>query len=132
MRTLGIGNLAIGFAAIVAVVPAALAQASGIPGPGKPAGTGSGTRVSAAVPIGRVSVGPEFANGEPIYVRRTTVRAGMTIVEVSTMPFPPVSPSNEKPPVVRSNGKAAALRSNGEPPGAEQLTGRPDDQPAGW
>jgi len=59
------------------------------------------------VPIGRVCVGPEVVDGEPIYVRRTTVSEGMTIVEVSTTPFMPVS--NE----------------------VAGLIGRPD-QPAGW
>ena len=145
MKTLRIGYLAIGLAAVVGVVPAALAQAPEVPGPGKSAGTGieaeerrtqqtpgSDPVVSVAVPMGRVSVGPEFVDGEPIFVRRTTVRAGMTIVEVSATPFPPVLASNEKSPVLRSNGQPAALRSNGEPPGVEQVTGRPDELPAGW
>ncbi len=131
MRTLRIGHLAIGLAAVVGVVPASLAQAPGVPGQGKAAGT-SDTVVYVAVPIGRVSVGPEFADGEPIYVRRTTVRAGMIIVEVSATPFPPVAPANEKPPVLGSNGQPAALRSNGEPRGVEQLAARPDQEPAGW
>src|ERR671912_1693834 len=73
MRTLRIGHLAIGLAAVVGVVPAALAQAPEVPGPGKSAGTGieaeerrtqqtpgSDPVVSVAVPMGRVSVGPEF------------------------------------------------------------------------
>ena len=91
---------------------------------GKSAGTGieaeerqthqrpaSNAGISLAVPIGRVSVGPEVVNGEPIYVRRMTVREGMTIVEVSTTPFMPVLASNEGPR------------------GVDKL--RPD-QPAGW
>lgn len=41
-------------------------------------------------------MGPEFGNGEPIYVRRTTVREGITIVEVSATPFMPVVRSNEE------------------------------------
>ena len=127
MRT---GQMAIGLAAVVAVVPASFAQAPRAPGPGKPAearieaeerqtsdamsdGPGSGARepkvVSVAVPIGKVSVGPEFVGGEPIHVRRTTIRAGMTIVEVSTTPFLPV-PSANGPPAV----------------------GRPEEQPASW
>ena len=69
---------------------------------------GSTTGISLEVPIGRVSVGPALG-GEPVYVRRTTVKEGMTIVEVSTTPFMPVLASNEGPPVV----------------------GR-SDQPAGW
>ena len=88
MRTLSIGHLAIGLAAVAAVVPAASAQEPGVPGAGKSAGT--------SVPIGTVRVGPEFVEGEPIYVRRTTVRPGMTIVEVSTTPFMPVLPSNQQ------------------------------------
>ena len=107
MRT---GYMAIGLAAVVSVVPASFAQAPEVPGHGKSAGTGieaeerqahqrpgSDTGVSVAVPIGRVSVGPEFVDGEPIYVRRIPVRAGMTIVEVSTTPFMPVLASNEEP-----------------------------------
>ncbi len=131
MRTSRIGRMAVGLAAVVGVVPAALAQAPEVPGPGKPAGT-SDTAVSVAVPIGRVSVGREFADGEPIYVRRTTVRAGMIIVEVSATPFPPVAPASEKPPVSRSNGGPAVLSSGGEPPGVEPSTGKPNDQPTGW
>lgn len=108
--------LALGLAALVSVVPASLAQ-----DPGKPAGTrteaedlqthqrpGSNAGISLAVPIGRISVDPEFLDGEPSYVRRTTVGAGITIVEVSTTPFMPVSGSNEGGTI-----------------------GRPD-QPAGW
>ena len=101
MRALSIGHMAIGLAAVAAVVPAASAQEPRVPSDGKSAGT--------SAPIGKVRVGPEFADGEPIYVRRTTVRAGMTIVEVSTTLFMPVLRSNEAPPGV----------------------GRPD-QPAGW
>ena len=92
MRTLSIGHLAIGLAAVAAVVPAASAQEPRVPGDGKSAGT--------SVPIVKVRVGPEFAEGEPIYVRRTTVRPGMTIVEVSTTPFMPDLASNEGPPGV--------------------------------
>jgi hypothetical protein len=88
MRTLSIGYIAIGLAVVVAVVPAASAQEPGVPGYGNSAGT--------PVPIDKVRVGPEFADGEPIYVRRTTVRPGMTIVEVSTTPFMPVLPSKQQ------------------------------------
>src|SRR5687768_7961778 len=83
MRT---GYMAIGLALVVAVVPASFAQAPKVVGHGKSAGTaieaeqrqaqqrlGSDTGISLAVPIGRVSVGPEVEDGEPIYVRRTTV-----------------------------------------------------------
>jgi hypothetical protein len=38
---------------------------------------------------------PVLLDGEPNYVRRTTVPPGMTIVEVSTTPFMPVLASNE-------------------------------------
>jgi hypothetical protein len=88
MRTLWIGYVAIGLAAVAAVVPAASAQQPGVPGAGKSART--------SVPIGKVRVGPEFVDGEPVYVRRTTVRAGMTIVEVSTTPFMPVLSSKDQ------------------------------------
>ena len=117
MRT---GYLAIGLAAVVGVVPASFAQDSRVLDHGKPAGTGieaeerqsqrpgSDTGVSVAVPIGRIWVGPEFVDGEPTYVRRMTVREGMTIVEVSTTPFMPVLP------------------------GANELIGRSNEQPASW
>jgi hypothetical protein len=123
MRT---AYLAIGLAAVVCVVPAAFAQDSRVLDHGKSAGTGieteerktqqrpgSNTGISLAVPIGRVRVGPESLDGEPVYVRRMTVREGMTIVEVSTTPFMPV------------------LRSNEELAGVNESIVRPD-QPASW
>lgn len=88
MRTLSIGYVAIGLAVVAAVVPAASAEEPRVPGDGKSAGT--------SAPIGEVRAGPEFVKGEPIYVRRTTVRPGMTIVEVSTTPFMPVLASKEQ------------------------------------
>ena len=100
-------HLAIGLAAVVGAVPAALAQDSRVPDPGNAAGIRSNTGISLAVPIGRVSVGPGFPNGEPIYVRRTTVGAGMTVVEVSTTPFMPVPTSNQKTAAVRSDQPAS-------------------------
>ena len=115
--------MAIGVAVFVNVVPAASAQDSRVPDDGKSAASGTeaeerqtqqtpgtNTGISLAVPIGRVSVGPQFVDGEPIYVRRTTGREGMTIVEVSTTPFMPVLASND---------------------GAPAAVARPD-QPAGW
>ena len=127
MRTLEIGYMAIGLAAVAGLVPASCAQDPQGLDQGKPAGTGIDAKerqtrdklpvglrsearkhmgVSVAVPIGRVWVDPELV-GEHSYVRRTTDK-GMTIVEVSTTPFMPVLASN----------------------GAE-LIARPD-QPAGW
>ena len=113
--------MAIGLAAVVSVVPAAFAQDSRVLDHCKSAGTGteaeerqthqrpgSNTGVFVAVPIGRVWVGPELLDGEPIYVRRLTASGGMLIVEVSTTPF--------------MEG----------PPGIDQVIGRPDEQPAGW
>ena len=107
--------VAIGLAVVVSGVPAAFAQDSRGSDQDKSAGTrqtrqspGSNKGISVAVPIGRVSVGPKSLDGEPIYVRRMTVRDGMTIVEVSTTPFTPVLASNEGAPGVRP------------------------DQPAGW
>jgi hypothetical protein len=118
--------LAIGVAIVAGGVPASFAQDSRVPDPGKPAGTGTEAKerqkhqglesnkgISLAVPIGKVSVGHGSLSGEPIYVRRSTVREGMTIVEVSTAPFMPVLASNEGPS------------------GGGQLVVRPD-QPAGW
>ena len=88
MRALSIGHMAIGLAGVAALVPAASAQQPRVPDNDKSAGT--------SVPIGEVRASPEFADGEPIYVRRTTVRPGMTIVEVSTTPFLPVLTSKEQ------------------------------------
>ena len=113
-------------AAVVAVAPAALARdarvldrcksaAAGIDAEERQTDqkAGSNAAVFVAVPIGRVCVGPESVDGEPSYVRRTTAKEGMTIVEVSTTPFMP------------------ALASNEGPSGGNSLIGRPD-QPAGW
>ena len=118
MRT---GYMAIGLAAVVSGVPASFAQDSRVLDHGKPAGTGieaeerqthqrpgSSTGISLEVPIGRVSVGPEFLDGEPVYARRMTVREGMTIVEVSTTPFMPVLLSNAEPPGVGRSDQPAS------------------------
>lgn len=105
-RRLWLASMAIGLA-VVGAVPASSAQTPRVPGPGKWAGTGieeerpadrkpgSDPGISVAVPIGRVSAGPDFADGEPIYVRRMTGKEGMTVVEVSTTPFMPVLSSNQ-------------------------------------
>ena len=102
--------IATGLAVVFSGVPASFAQDSRVSDQGKPAGTKvkakkrqthqglkSDSGISLAVPIGRVSVGHESLDGEPIYIRRSTVREGMTIVEVSTTPFMPVLASNEGP-----------------------------------
>jgi hypothetical protein len=127
MRTLWIGYMVIGLAVVVGVVPASFAQDSPVPDHGKPAGTGNeaeepqthedmsdGPRSKAwehmgafvAEPIGRFRVGPEFVDGESVYVLRTPVSQGVTTVEVSTTPF--------------------------EPSGVDGLIGNPDEHPAGW
>lgn len=103
-------SMAVGFAALVSEVPASLAQDSGVLDQGKLAGTRSNAGISIDVPIGKISVGAGSLEGEPIYVRRSTVREGITIVEVSTTPFVPVLSSGEQ---------------------VAQLVVRPD-QPAGW
>lgn len=98
--------IATSFAVVVGFVPASSAQNSQSVDHGKPTGTGKdaeerpdetsdgpgpGDRkpvgVQVAVPIGRVNVGPQFVDGQPIYVRRSTVGVGMTIVELSATPF---------------------------------------------
>jgi hypothetical protein len=105
MRTL---YMAIGLAALVGVVSASLAQAPRGSDRGKSArtgteadhrktrdelsdGPGSETEeysgVFLAVPIGKVSVGPEFVGGGPVFARRTTATKGITVVEISTTPF---------------------------------------------
>ena len=121
MRT---GSIAIGLAALVGAVSASSAQDSRVPVQGKPAGTGikaarqshqgfgGNTGITLDVPVGRVWVSPDSVAGEPIYVRRTTAGAGLTIVEVSTTPFIPVLASNEQP-----TGAGSTVRS---------------DQPASW
>jgi hypothetical protein len=102
------GHMAIGLAAVVGVVPASFAHDVRVLDHGKRAGTGSNTGISLVAPIGTVSVDPEFLDGEPVFVRRTTAGEGMTVVEVSTTPF--------------------MLEGS---PGAGGSMGRPD-QPASW
>ena len=119
--------LASGIAFIAAGVPASFAQDSRHVDHGKRAGTGTKAKapqtherldrskgIFLAVPIGRILVGPgpEVVGGEQVYVRRSTVRDGITIVEVSTTPFTPVLALNQGP-------------------GGTPITVRPD-QPAGW
>ena len=84
--------MAIGLAAVFGGVPASFAQDSRVLDRCKSAGTGieakerqahqglrSNMGISIVEPIGRVLVGPESVGGEPVYVRRTTVREGVTI-----------------------------------------------------
>lgn len=106
-------RMAIGLAAVAGVVPASSAQDSRVPDPGKSAGTGGNKGISVAVPMGKVTVGPKSLDGGPVYVRRSTVREGITIVEVSTTPFMPALLSKEE--------TAEVARSIVRP-----------DQPAGW
>ena len=106
---MGARHMAIGLAAVVCAVPASSAQSGGTGVKAEERRTQSKKGISLAVPIGKVSVGPKSLDGELVYVRRTTAKEGMIIVEVSTTPFMPVLASNEGPPVV----------------------GR-SDQPAGW
>lgn len=106
--------------AFVACVGPAFAQDARSWDHGKAAGTGveredrptqprfgNSSGISLAIPTGRVSVGPEFLDGEPIFVRRMTERDGMTIVEVSTTPFIPVLVSNEESRGVRPDQPAS-------------------------
>lgn len=125
----GARYVAIGLAALVALVPASFAQAPELPGHGKSAGAkaemqkrraprempaglsleaGEHMGVSVAEPIGKAWVGPERVEGEPSYVRRTKGKEGMLIVELSSTPF--------------AEG----------PPGMEQVIGRPEEHPASW
>jgi len=95
-------HMAIGLAMVASVVPASLAQDSGVLDHCTSAGTeidaeerqpdqraGSNTGVFVALPIGNVCVGPESVEGGYSYVRRTKVSEGMAIVEVSATPFVP-------------------------------------------
>ena len=112
-----LGYMTIGLA-VVSAAPASFAQDSRVLGHCKAAETGmeaeerqtpgSNMGVVVVVPIGRVCVGPEAVDGESSYVRRTTAKEGMTIVEVSATPFMPVLASD-----------------------VAELIARPD-QPAGW
>lgn len=113
-----IGHLAAGVVLTLSPAAGSFAQATGSGAIGSSASErqfGSGLRrdmgLFLAAPTGRVWVGPATAAGEPIYVRRTTAGAGITVVEVSTTPF--VTVANAAP------GPTAAS------------TLRPD-QPAGW
>ena len=112
--------MAIGLAAVVGGVPASFAQDSRALDQGNSAGTGieaeelqthqrlgSNTGVVVAVPIGKVWVDPDFLDGEPSYVRRTTDGKGITIVEVSTTPFMPVLSSSEAPLAVPTDQPAS-------------------------
>lgn len=121
-RHSGMGMLATGFTAVVALVPASSAGASPVLDclsaiAGVEAGEAetrqapnSNASILVDVPIGKICVGPDSVEGEPSYVRRTIAPGGMAIVEVSATPFMPELGSND---------------------GAGQLIARPD-QPASW
>ena len=115
--------MAIGIAIVVGDAPATFAQDSRAADQGKSAGSAktrqthqgldSSKGISLVVPIGKISVDHGSPGGEPVYVRRSTVREGMTIVEASTTPFMPALLSKEE--------TAEVARSIVRP-----------DQPAGW
>jgi hypothetical protein len=111
-----IGSFVIGLA--VALGVPASSQGPTVPGPEKPAGTGS-RGISVAVPTGKVFASPEV-RGEPVFVRRTTGTGGVTIVEISTTPFAPFAPL------------ASVARPDEASVTVEQVVGRPDTQPASW
>lgn len=112
----------VGLAVLAGAAPASLARAPRILGncDSAASGTGAGERqaqgpvsntgVFLAVPVGKVCVGPNAVEGEPAYVRRTTGKEGMAMVEVSATPFMPELPASGAP-------AGAILR---------------PDQPAGW
>lgn len=127
MRTLLTRYLLIGLAIVVGVVPVSFCQASQALDHDKPAETeddaeNGQTRdkpsdkatsrawehmgAFVAEPIGRFWVGPEFVDGEPVYILRTQDRQGITTVEASITPF--------------------------EPTGLDELIGNPEEHPAGW
>jgi hypothetical protein len=118
----------IGFTFVVGLVPAAFAQDSRVSDQGNSAGSVveaderqprydslDGLRVESQeyagvfveTPIGKVSVGPEFVDGAPVYVRRITATAGVTVVEISTLPFMLDLPSNELSAGVRPDQPAS-------------------------
>jgi len=116
-------SMAMGFAVAFGGVPASFAQDSSAADQGKSAGTAknrqthqgldSSKGISLVVPLGKISVDHGSPGGEQIYVRRSTGKEGVTIVEVSTTPFMPVLASNE--------GAQVSSLSVVKP-----------DQPAGW
>ena len=115
--------MAIAVAAVVGDARASFAQDSRVPDPGKHAGTAknrvthqgldSSKGISLVVPTGKISVDHGSPGGEQIYVRRSTGKEGVTMVEVSTTPFMPVLASNEGAQV----GSLSIVK---------------PDQPAGW
>lgn len=114
--------LAIGLAAVFAISPAGFAQEPRTLAESGSARSGDQAdqhqrrvrvepqehaSVFVEVPTGKVSVGPEFVDGAPVYERRTKPTAGIAIVEFSTAPLTfDLSPN-------------------------QQYTVRPD-QPTGW
>lgn len=115
--------MAIGVAVVVGGASASLAQDLGAADQGKSAGTARSRQthqgldgskgISLVVPSGKISVDHRSPGGEQIYVRRSTGKEGVTIVEVSTTPFMPVLASNDGVQV----SSLSVIR---------------PDQPAGW
>jgi hypothetical protein len=129
LRRLFIGCMAIGIAGAVSVAPASFAQEPRVVVQHKSAETGDDAEkrqaheeisnvdsskswahmgAFVAEPIGRFRVGPEFVDGDSVYVRRTPEGQRITTVEASTTPF------------------------MAESFGVDGLNGRPEEQPAGW
>lgn len=126
---LSIGYLAIGVAMVAYVVPAAFARDQQVLVHGTSAPTGNESDepqthqdvsdgqssktwehmgAYVAKPIGRFWVGPEFVEGETVYLNRTPVTPRTAIVEVSSTPY------------------------MNELTGVYELSGKADEQPAGW
>lgn len=124
-----IGYSAIGIACVVNVVTASFAQDPQIVVQGTSTTAGNGREepktyedmsedlrkktwvhmgAYVAEPIGRFKVGPQYVEGETVYVLRAPVAQRMASAEVSTTPF------------------------MSELTGAYESSGRPDEQPAGW
>ena len=124
-----LGYTAIGIACVVNIVPASFAQDPQIVVQGMSATTANEPEepqthehmsedmrtktwehmgAYVAEPIGRFKVGPQFVEGETVYVLRAPVGLSMASVEVSTTPF------------------------MSELSGVYEYSGRPDEQPAGW
>jgi hypothetical protein len=129
LRRLWIRYAAIGIASAVSVVSASFAQDPQVRVQGTSAATGNEAEkpqthedmsdglttktwehmgAFVAEPIGRFWVGPEFVEGEPVYLLRTPLTQAITTVEVSTTPF------------------------MSELSGLGEFIGNPDEQPAGW
>lgn len=72
-----------------ALVTAATAAAAGTGQLRRPPGPSSAAVITVAEPTGKIVPVGEVETGAPVFVRRTTGKEGITVVEASTTPFAP-------------------------------------------